>query len=119
MSVSRFMAPMSMITIVPGVMRGINPLTLLWIEGNRHVPCDYRVFEKAKDELTKNDHFQQLLKVAHKRGFHLACVVFDSWYAGPENLRVLRSLHWLWLTGLKANCQVNPDHQGLHPIWRI
>jgi putative transposase len=98
------------------VVRGINLLTLLWTEGDRHVPCDYRVFDKAKDGLTKNDHFQQMLKVAHQRGFHPACVVFDSWYAGLDNLKLLRSFHWLWLTRLKANRQVNPDRQGLRPI---
>lgn len=98
------------------VVRGINLLTLLWTEGDRHVPCDYRVFEKAKDGLTKNDHFQQLLKIAHERGFQPRCVVFDSWYAGLENLKVLRSFHWFWLTRLKVNRQVNPDRQGLCPI---
>ena len=40
------------------VVRGINFITLLWTEGDRHVPWDYRVFEKAKDGLSKNDHFQ-------------------------------------------------------------
>ena len=98
------------------VVRGINLLTVLWTEGDRHVPCDYRVFDKAKDGLTKNDHFQQMLGVARARGFQPACVVFDSWYAGLENLKVLRSFHWLWLTRLKANRHVNPDRQGLCPI---
>lgn len=98
------------------VVRGINLLTLLWTEGDRHVPCDYRVFDKAKDGLTKNDHFQQLLKVAHARGFRPAGVVFDGWYAGLDNLKLLRSLQWLWLTRLKSNRQVNPDRQGLRPI---
>ncbi|MGH7962069.1 MAG: IS701 family transposase [Candidatus Binatia bacterium] len=98
------------------VVRGINLLTLLWTEGDRHVPGDYRVFDKAKDGLTKNDHFQHLLKVAQARGFAPACVVFDSWYAGLDNLKLLRSLQWLWLTRLKANRQVNPDRQGLRPL---
>src|SRR2546428_8880757 len=98
------------------VVRGINLLTLLWTEGDRHVPCDYRVFEKAKDGLTKNDHFQHLLNAAHVRGFQPACVVFDSWYAGLENLKLLRSFQWIWLTRLKSNRQVNPDRQGLRPI---
>ena len=98
------------------VVRGINLLTLLWTEGDRHVPCDYRVFDKAKDGLTRNDHFQQMLNVAHTRGFTPACVVFDSWYAGWENLKRLRSFQWSWLTRLKSNRQVNPDRQGLRPI---
>ncbi len=98
------------------VVRGINLLTLLWTEGDRHVPCDYRVFDKAKDGLTKNDHFQALLTVAQRRGFQPACVVFDGWYAGLDNLKVLRSFQWLWLTRLKANRHVNPDRRGLCPI---
>jgi putative transposase len=61
------------------VGRGINLLTLLGTEGDRHVPCDYRLFDKAKDGLSKNAHFQQMLAVAHTRGVQPACVVFDSW----------------------------------------
>lgn len=98
------------------VVRGINLLTLLWTEGDRHVPCAYRVFDKATDGLTKNDHFRQMLSVAHARGFQPACVVFDSWDAGLDNLKLLRSFSWLWLTRLKANRHVNPDRQGLRPL---
>lgn len=98
------------------VVRGINLITLLWTEGDRHVPCDYRVFDKAKDGLSKNDHCQQMLNVARTRGFRPACVVFDSWYAGLDNLKLLRSFQWFWLTRLKANRHVNPDRQGLRPI---
>jgi putative transposase len=100
----------------PAVVRGLNLITLLWTEGERHVPCDSRVFDKAQDRLTKNDPFQHMLRTAQVRGFTPACVVFDSWYAGLENLKVLRSFHWLWLTRVKANRQVNPDRQGLRPI---
>jgi len=98
------------------VVRGINLLTLLWTEGDRHVPCDYRLFDKAKDGLSKNAHCPQMLQVAHARGFPPACVVCESWYAGLDNLKVLRSWQWLWLTRLKANRHVNPDRQGLRPI---
>jgi hypothetical protein len=98
------------------VVRGINLITLLWTEGDRHVPCDYRVFDKAQDHLTKNDHFQHMLTTAQGRGFQPACVVFDGWYAGLDNLRVIRSFQWLWLTRLKSNRKVNPDRQGLRPL---
>lgn len=95
------------------VVRGINVLTLLWTEGDRHVPCDYRLFDKARDSLTKNDHFQALLREAHARGFQPSCVVFVSWYASLDNLKLVRSFAWDWLTRLKANRRVNPDRQGL------
>ena len=31
------------------VVRGINLTTLLWTDGDRHVPCDYRLYDKDKD----------------------------------------------------------------------
>src|SRR3954452_24366253 len=46
------------------VVRGINLVSLLWTDGDRHVPCDYRVYEKA-DGLTKNDHFAGMIRTAH------------------------------------------------------
>jgi putative transposase len=58
------------------VVSGINLITLLWTDGDRHVPVDYRIFDKKKDALTKNDHFQGMVREAHGRGFRparLAC----------------------------------------------
>jgi hypothetical protein len=98
------------------VVSGINLITLLWTDGDRHVPVDYRIFDKKKDALTKNDHFSAMVKVACERGFQPACVVFDSWYSGLDNLKLLRSLGWIWLTRLKSNRKVNPDRTGLYPI---
>ena len=101
------------------VVEGINLITLLWTEGDRHVPVDYRVYDKAEDELTKNDHFRALLETAHERGFAPACVVFDSWCGSLENLKQIRGLGWIWLTRLKANRQVNPDRSGSRPVARV
>jgi len=98
------------------VVSGINLITLLWTDGDRHVPVDYRIFDKKKDSLTKNDHFQAMLKEAQERGFRPACVVFDSWYSGLENLKLVRSFGWVWLTRLKSNRKVNPDRQGLRAV---
>ena len=36
-------------------VRGINLITLLWTDGDRKIPCDYRLYSKA-DGKTKNDH---------------------------------------------------------------
>lgn len=101
------------------VVSGINLMTLLWTDGDRHIPCDYRVYDKAKDGLTKNDHFQQVLEKAHERGFQPRCVVFDSWYASLPNLKKIRSFQWIWLTRLKHNRLVNPERQGLVAISKI
>ncbi|MDX6692673.1 MAG: hypothetical protein QOF02_276 [Blastocatellia bacterium] len=101
------------------VVSGINLITLLWTDGDRHIPCDYRIFDKKKDSLTKNDHFQVMLKEARKRDFQPQCVVFDSWYSELENLKLIRSFDWIWLTRLKSNRKVNPDRKGLRAVSTI
>ncbi|MEJ7709096.1 MAG: transposase [Pyrinomonadaceae bacterium] len=101
------------------VVSGINLITLLWTDGDRHVPVDYRLFDKANDQLTKNDHFQAMLRSAHERGFAPACVVFDSWYSSLENLKTIRDFGWRWLTRLKSNRLVNFDRQGLCAVSTI
>lgn len=98
------------------VVKGINLITLLWTDGDRHVPVDYRLFDKVNDSLTKNDHFQAMLKTARERGFEPACVVFDSWYSSLENLKTIRDFGWQWLTRLKSNRLVNPDRTGLRAV---
>src|SRR3954454_4827676 len=88
------------------VVRGINLITLLWTDGDRQIPCDYRLFDKAKDKLTKNDHFSAMLRVAQARGSAPPCVGFDGWYSALETLKLIRSLGWRWLTRLKDNRKV-------------
>ena len=98
------------------VVRGINLLTLLWTDGEGLIPVDYRLYDKARDGLTKNDHFRALLLIAQQRGFAPACVVFDSWYASLANLKLVRRCGWHWLTQLKSNRLVNPDGTGTRPL---
>ena len=94
------------------VVAGINLVTLLWSDGTDAIPCDYRLFDKPVDGLTKNAHFRAMLKTAHERGFRPRLVAFDSWYSSLENLKTVRSSGWHWLTRLKSNRQVNPDGTG-------
>jgi hypothetical protein len=101
------------------VVKGIDLITLLWSDGDRHVPCDYRLYDKQTDGHTKNDHFRDLLQAARDRGFSPKCVLFDSWFSGLENLKLLRSFGWRWLTRLKSNRKVNPDRTGLRPIKEV
>ena len=94
------------------VVRGINLVTLLWSDGTDAIPCDYRLFDKPLDGVTKNEHFRALLATAKQRGFRPRFVAFDSWYSSLENLKTIRSYQWHWLTRLKGNRQVNPDGTG-------
>src|SRR5262245_54707036 len=99
------------------VVRGIDLVSLVWTDGDRIVPCDYRVYHDAK-QATKNDHFRAMIDTAHGRGFRPQVVLFDGWYASLENLKHLRALGWGWLTRLKANRLVNKDRQGERPLSR-
>jgi len=98
------------------VVQGINLVTLLWTDGERHIPCDYRLSAKGMDGLTKNDHFRHMIQSAHQRGFRPDCVLFDSWYSSLANLKLVRDLDWRWVTQLKRNRLVNPNGSGLCPL---
>jgi len=101
------------------VVQGINLITLLWTEGDRHIPLDYRFYEKSVDGATKNDHFRSMLTTAKNRGFSPKCVVFDGWYSALENLKLIREYGWIWLTRLKRNRQVNSDNSGNRALHQV
>lgn len=93
-------------------VRGINLVTLLWSEGERAIPCDYRFYNKPNDGATKNEHFREMLEQAKVRGLQPKMVAFDSWYSSLDNLKAVRKQGWHWLTRLKSNRLVNPDGTG-------
>jgi len=85
------------------VVKGIGVITLLWTDGNRHVPVDFRVYDPEGDGKTKNQHFRDMVDTARERGFQPIYVLFDSWYASLENLKHLRRISWRWFAQLKKN----------------
>ncbi len=97
------------------MVRGINLVSLVWTDGDRHIPCDYRLYDPA-NPLTKNDHFGDMIRVAHARGLRPRCVLFDGWYSSLENLKLIRACGWVWLTRLKSNRLVNRDRQGTRAL---
>ena len=101
------------------VVSGINLITLMWTDGDSHIPCDYRLYNKQHDNLTKNDHFQALISTAHESGFCPKYVVFDSWYSRLKHLKAIRRCQWHWLTQLKSNRQVNLDRRGNQPVCEL
>ncbi len=101
------------------VVSGINLITLLWTDGERYLPVDYRIYNKQTDGLTKNDHFRAMLRTAAERGFTPEFILFDTWYASLKNLKFIRSLNWLWLTRLECNRHINPDRTGNRPVKEV
>lgn len=94
------------------VVWGINLISLVWADGDRIMPLDYRIYDKPNDALTKNDHFRAMVKMAKGRGFHPQAVLFDSWYSGLDNLKLVRDCGWIFLTQLKVNREVDLNHRG-------
>jgi putative transposase len=97
------------------VVLGINLITTLWTDGDKLVPCDFRVYDKPMGEKgpfggkDKNEHFRDMLTTAKERGFDPRFVSFDSWYTALDNLKLIRSLGWHWFARMKGNRLVNPD----------
>ena len=98
------------------VVQGINLISLVWTDGRSRLPCAYRLYHKAQDGLSKNDHFVQMIRQAKQRGFAPELVAFDSWYASLENLKLVRQCGWHWLTQLKSNRLVSLDRSGNRPV---
>ena len=101
------------------VVQGINLISLVWTAKGCRLPSDFRLYNKAQDGLSKNDHFQDMLQQAAERGFEPELVVFDSWYSGLPNLKELRKLKWDWLTQLKSNREVSIDRTGNRALCKI
>jgi hypothetical protein len=97
----------------------------LWLEakgltdGKTLIPGDFRVYTRAEDGKSKNDHFQTMLEEANERDFEPSFVVFDSWYASLANLKRIRDYGWHWLTRLKSNRLVSPDREGNMSISQV
>jgi putative transposase len=100
------------------VVRGINLITLLWTNGDRKIPVDYRLYSKT-DGLTKHDHFWELLLMAKGRGFSPQYVLFDTWYASLENLKQVRDCGWLWLTRLRSDRVVSADDRQARALGTV
>jgi len=98
------------------VVAGINLITMVWTDGDRVYPTDYRLYHKAVDGLTKNDHFRAMLTAAVARGFRPQGVLFDGWYASGENLKAVRAVGWTFLTRMPVNRKVRIDRGPPTPV---
>jgi hypothetical protein len=87
-----------------GLVRGIGVVNLLHSDGVEQYPVDYRIYDPGADGKTKNDHFKEMLikAVADKR-LLAKTVLFDSWYAAWQNLKLVNSLNLTFYTTLKSN----------------
>src|SRR5512145_2515763 len=89
-----------------GLVRGIGIVNLVHSAGpdGDFWPIDYRIYAPDADGTTQNDHFRELLQraVADKL-IQAKTVLFDSWYAAADNLKLIHRLGLIFFTTLKEN----------------
>jgi len=89
-----------------GLVRGIGVVNLVHTNGKEgeYYPIDFRVYAKEADGKTKNDHFQEmLLRAISEKQIQAKTVLFDSWYASWQNLKLVHRLGLIFYTTLKSN----------------
>ncbi len=88
-----------------GLVRGIGVVNLLHTDGQgQFYPIDFRIYAKKHDGKTKNDHFREMLRHAiGDKQIKARTVLFDSWYASWQNLKLVHRLDLVFYTALKSN----------------
>ena len=98
-----------------GLVRGIGVVNLVHSAGAQKdfYPMDYRIYAPDPDGKTKNEHFSEMVvnavfakKIKAKR------ILFDSWYASAENLKLVHRLGLVFFTTLKSNRMVSLSKEG-------
>jgi hypothetical protein len=56
-------------------------------------PMDYRIYAPDQDGKSKNDHFSEMVTQAvFAKKIEAKRILFDSWYASAENLKLVHRL---------------------------
>lgn len=96
-----------------GVVRGIGVVNLVHSDGKDYYPIDYRIYAPDADGKTKNDHFREmLLNAFHDKRLQARTVLFDTWYASEDNLKLIHRMNKVFVTRLKANRLVSLRPKG-------
>jgi hypothetical protein len=90
-----------------GLVNGICLVNLLWTDGKKYIPIDYRHYQKESDDKTKNNHFRDMLDRAEKREVKPRYTLMDSWYSSVENLKHIDKKSWKFICNLKSNRKVS------------
>jgi len=92
-----------------GLVKGIGALNLLHssgalAEGGEFYPVDYRIYDPQGDGKTKNQHCREmLLRAISDKGLQAQTLLFDSWYASVDNLKLIERVGRFFVTTLKSN----------------
>jgi SRSO17 transposase len=98
---------------VHGLVRGIGVVNLVHSDGEDFYPIDYRVYAPEADGKTKNDHFREMvLNAKSDKQLKARTLLFDSWYASVDNLKLVQRLDMFFVTTLKDNRMVSLSKEG-------
>ena len=89
-----------------GLVRGIGVVNLVHSTGRAgdFWPIDFRIYAPDADGKTKNEHFREMvLHAVADKGLRAKTLLFDSWYAAADNLKLLHRLKLIFFTTLKEN----------------
>ena len=92
-----------------GLVRGIGVVNLLHATGKagEFYPIDYRLYNPdgpQGDAKSKNEHLREMfLRAKGEKGIQARTVLFDSWYASVENLKLIHRLDMFFVSTLKHN----------------
>lgn len=99
---------------VHGLVNGINLVNFVHSNGEDgdYFPIDYRIYSPDIDKKTKNDHFREMFTrlLTHKHILAMT-ILFDSWYASVENLKLVHRSGWTFFTTLKSNRMVSESKE--------
>jgi Transposase DDE domain len=96
-----------------GLVRGIGVVNLVHSDGETFYPIDYRIYAVAQDGKSKNEHFREMLiRAKSDKNIQARTVLFDSWYAAADNLKLIIRLGMVFVTSLKSNRLVRLTPEG-------
>jgi hypothetical protein len=93
-----------------GLVRGIGIVNLVHSAGAKQdfYPIDYRIYAPDQDGKTKNEHFVEMLRNAlSDKRIQAKHILFDTWYASADNLKLIHRLGLTFFTTLKSNRMVS------------
>lgn len=98
-----------------GLVRGIGIVNLVHSAGAKKdfYPIDYRIYAPDQDGKTKNDHFVEMVRNAMAdKQIQAKRILFDTWYASADNLKLVHRLGLIFFTTLKSNRMVSLSKEG-------
>jgi hypothetical protein len=85
-------------------VRGIGVVNLVHSDGQEFYPIDYRIYAPSVNGLTKNDLFGEMfLSAKGEKKLKARTILFDSWYASVDNLKLVNQWHMVFFTPIKDN----------------